>query len=324
MASPMQNASSGRGLRLASPGESLPTGPPTGAFSDSVPLPGLSTPRPATPLPQTSPRSTSRFRSPRSSRRTAAKPALSQINPIAVPGSRTCSIEGCIGRPIGWGWCERHYRRWRAHGDPLKTVKPVYDTIEDRFFAKVDKDGPLPAADTLAAGRGSCWLWTACTGSEADGYGHFRAGPTDARAHRWLYEHLYGSVPAGLHLDHLCRVRRCVNPDHLEAVPPRVNVLRGVGAAAQAARKTHCPQGHEYTPENTYREPANPRHRQCRTCILAKNKTDRRLEGPAPIVPCPICGTPFRARKSPQTQTGRQRTCSQICGQTLRSLRTAS
>ena len=82
----------------------------------------------------------------------------------------------------------------------------------DRFFVKVDANG-------------DCWEWTAYIAP--NGYGRFQIHPFVHNAHRLLYEWLVGPVPEGLELDHLCRIRHCVNPDHLEPVPHRVNVLRG-------------------------------------------------------------------------------------------------
>jgi hypothetical protein len=106
-----------------------------------------------------------------------------------------------------------------------------------RFWAKVD----LRDMD-------GCWLWTA--GTNRGGYGGFnvRNGgrPTTARAHRYAYEQLVGYIPDGLQLDHLCRNRLCVNPNHLEPVSSRTNVLRGEGLAAHNATKVRCGQGHPY------------------------------------------------------------------------------
>lgn len=94
------------------------------------------------------------------------------------------------------------------------------------FWVKVEK------TDT-------CWLWNAARFT-IGGYGQFQG----YRAHRISYELLVGPIPAGLQLDHLCRVSHCVNPAHLEPVTNRENALRGIGITAMAARKTHCTQGH--------------------------------------------------------------------------------
>lgn len=128
-------------------------------------------------------------------------------------------------------------------------------TVSDRFWAKVNKTE-------------SCWLWTAAT---AGGYGRFRVrtdkGWAMRGAHRWAYEAVRGPIPAGLVLDHLCRVRSCVNPDHLEPVTHAVNIVRGTGASARNAVKTHCPQGHEYTEENTHVVTTTAGYgRVCRAC----------------------------------------------------------
>lgn len=222
--------------------------------------------------------------------------------------------DGCK-RVVAFGMCEKHYRRWRSNGDPL-IVRTIHGDDETRFWFRVYKDGPLPGSDTLAAGRGPCWLFG--KDKPLHTYGTFKAwGSKSVRAHRFSYVLANGPVDGALHIDHLCRVPRCVNPDHLEAVPPRINALRGIGAAAQAAKRTHCPKGHEYTPENTYRPPGEEHHRQCRKCIRARNKTGAHFEGPAPILPCPECGTLFKARKN-NSKAGRQLTCSLKCGQAYR------
>jgi hypothetical protein len=83
-------------------------------------------------------------------------------------------------------------------------------------------------------------------------------------AHRISYELAFGPVPEGLSLDHLCRVTNCVRPDHLEAVPIGVNILRGSSPSALAARMTECSKGHPFDVANTIRRKNG--HRRCRTC----------------------------------------------------------
>lgn len=126
-------------------------------------------------------------------------------------------------------------------------------TEQQRFFAKVEKTT-------------SCWLWQAAL--DDDGYGVFRASNKTHRAHKWLWELVKGKVPEGLVLDHLCRVRNCVRPKHLEAVTQKVNCERAdVGGRVWRKKITHCPQGHEYTPENTYlQERGRTISRCCRAC----------------------------------------------------------
>lgn len=109
----------------------------------------------------------------------------------------------------------------------------------------------LEAAKMLALidkGDGTgCWLWR---GNVNDGYGRFeprRAGKrVSVRAHRWAYEHFVGPIPAGLHLDHLCRYRLCVNPSHLEPVTNEENNRRSESLSAHNLRKTACERGHAF------------------------------------------------------------------------------
>jgi hypothetical protein len=103
----------------------------------------------------------------------------------------------------------------------------------------------------------SCWTWTGAIRTN-DGYGKFQ----DRLAHIKNYEKARGKVPAGLELDHLCRVRSCINPAHLEAVSHAENVRRGIWGTHQKA-KTHCPRGHEYNAANTYKYKGR---RCCRAC----------------------------------------------------------
>lgn len=122
--------------------------------------------------------------------------------------------------------------------------------LPDRFWSKVQ---PCPMT--------GCWLFVGA--NDSDGYGSFKFDRVE-RAHRGAYRRLVGEIPAGLQLDHLCRVRCCVNPAHLEAVTSRENTLRGDTLPATNARASQCPAGHPYDVVNTIRKRNGGRN--CREC----------------------------------------------------------
>lgn len=111
---------------------------------------------------------------------------------------------------------------------------------------------------TLASG---CWVYPGC--KNTDGYCQVSIGGERKLIHHLTYLTFVGDIPVGCELDHLCRTRNCANFEHLEAVPHRVNVLRGTGLCAQQILRTHCPKGHEYTTENTW---VYKGKRHCRIC----------------------------------------------------------
>lgn len=162
----------------------------------------------------------------------------------------TCGADGCDRQATHRGLCPMHRYRWARYG----STEPR--TSEYWFWLKVNRDGP-----------GGCWLWTA--GMDTNGYGNFRWGGKMGKAHRYSYELHVGPIPDGLQIDHLCRVRNCVNPAHLEAVTIRENVLRSDNPCAHHARKTHCPQGHPYEGENLG---LAKNGRYCRACHRATAK----------------------------------------------------
>jgi len=134
-----------------------------------------------------------------------------------------------------------------------------YEAIDPkiRFFKRVEKTK-------------TCWNWTgAIWNTKPQPYGCFiikakyKVFSIRVKAHRYSYELFKGPIPEGLQIDHLCRNTLCVNPDHLEAVTPKVNTLRGISVSAINARKTHCLNGHLFDEKNT-RFHKNKRH--CRTC----------------------------------------------------------
>lgn len=176
-------------------------------------------------------------------------------------GTRICSVEDCGRLHYTRNFCQAHYRMWKKHGDPLFKR---WGTIEERFWAKVDKGGTA-----------ECWLWTG--GLDTHMYGSFRMPDGTTQAHKVAYEWLVAPVPHGLALDHVCHNRdascpggkaclhrRCVNPAHLEPATNAVNVRRGT-----AERVTRCKWGHEFNEQNTTIRPDGGR--ACRQCQNDRN-----------------------------------------------------
>lgn len=150
--------------------------------------------------------------------------------------------------------------------------KPSASELEDRFWTKVAKTE-------------SCWPWSA--GIHRSGYGIFSVDRKAVYAHRYSYQLHNGAIPEDLVIDHLCHGwdatcvagsrclhRRCVRPDHLEAVLFAENVHRGRTLAAENAAKTHCPKGHPYSKANTFITPEG--WRVCRTCRRAREAASRK------------------------------------------------
>lgn len=133
----------------------------------------------------------------------------------------------------------------------------------ERFWSKVDDSG----------GPDACWLWRAALTS--GGYGKFFVGAPEGwkrleSPHRIAYELCHREpIPCRLTVDHLCRVRRCVNPRHLEVVTQRENVLRGEGLPAYQARARVCIHGHPFDDANTWVWKGK---RHCRACWRRRNR----------------------------------------------------
>lgn len=126
--------------------------------------------------------------------------------------------------------------------------------------------------DKLVEKTESCWLWKGSQNSS--GYGqhgsHKRPG-AETLAHRKLYAMNYGPIPKGLQIDHLCREKLCVNPEHLEAVPPKLNLMRAPNQVTTLnARKTHCIHGHKFDKLNTRIHKSGKR--ECIQCKKERKK----------------------------------------------------
>lgn len=167
----------------------------------------------------------------------------------------TCSVTNCSGAVRAKGWCAAHYTRWKRHGDPegggssrSKVKEPCsVDSCHDpartralcnRHYLAWRRTGDAQGAGSYRKRGASleeklefgvtktpgCWFWLGATNS--DGYGRIRIEGKTKFAHRIYYEHHIGPIPDGLELDHLCRNRSCVRPEHLEPVTHKENIRR--------------------------------------------------------------------------------------------------
>lgn len=139
--------------------------------------------------------------------------------PASTP-PQVCTIEACDKWATTRGWCPKHYQRWRKYGDPLERVIP--ETVEERFWQKVEKTD-------------ECWIWRGALAG--GGYGKFTVDGRNTLAHRYSYELLVGAIPENLQIDHLCRTRACVNPEHLEPVTCAENIWRSGQSRKEEAER---------------------------------------------------------------------------------------
>ncbi len=183
----------------------------------------------------------------------------------------TCSEPDCQRFIYARAFCKKHYQRRRRNG----LLPPLKLTSEDRFWMKVNKQGPLFDGTP-------CYLWTGVT--DKYGYGFRRiAKRKTVKVHRWAYETFVAPIPEGLTIDHLCRVRNCVNTAHLEPVTLLENIERGATHRNPNRIHNQCIAGHFMDEENTYR---NGKRRFCKECQrrrtrewMRKNRASTTLQG---------------------------------------------
>jgi len=136
----------------------------------------------------------------------------------------------------------------------------MIDQLPARWHNRI-QIGPIPPGLHTP-----CWIWTGSQNGK--GYGKVSYLGQRHRTHRFSYELLVGPIPAGLQIDHLCRVRPCMNPQHLEPVTPKVNQER-----SERATKTHCIHGHPFSGDNLRVKYRNGLpERSCRACTRQRKR----------------------------------------------------
>jgi hypothetical protein len=182
-------------------------------------------------------------------------------------------------------------------------MQPQYTrAFHERFWLKVDRNGPIP---DYAPHLGPCWIWVICA---PEGYGSICHDGFKKAAHRVSWEMENGPIPTGLVLDHLCRVHRCVNPNHLEPVTHAENIRRGISITLDAYRNNVCVKGlHSLTGDNVRK--GSVRGRRCRSCErdARRSRDANRDVSSLPLVACAWCG-----QETPRLDR-RKKFCSTSC-----------
>ena len=171
-----------------------------------------------------------------------------------------CSVDDCETPKVSWSekcpYCRKHYERFKKYGDPnvcFQDRTPVEERWKNRYVVDITT---------------GCWNWT---GTVSRGYGYIRGNSTTYMAHRVAWESTNGRpIRAGYEIDHLCRNKGCVNPEHLDEVTHTVNMDR----IPKKPKGTHCKYKHELTPENTM---VKGERRSCLTCHRRRTRENMRL-----------------------------------------------
>lgn len=145
-------------------------------------------------------------------------------------------------------------------------IEKMQEALYPRFWSKVK-----------VLKKNQCWEWSSYIAP--NGYGFMSVNNKPKTAHRIAYEYANGEIPKGLWIDHKCRNRKCVNPNHLRAVTPKINAIENsVSTAAINAKKTHCPSGHEYSEDNTkikFNHRLGRPQRRCKVCEKFRKRRQR-------------------------------------------------
>lgn len=192
---------------------------------------------------------------------------------LIVRSPQSCGVPGCERPFHAKGYCSAHIGRLERYGD-LRIDVPVGGVSwQERFWAKVNKEGAL---SEYRPDLGPCWEWLAVLSEPKPmGYGRFFFGKVSRPAHQLAYELLIGPIPEGLELDHLCRVRHCVNPAHLEPVTQGENIRRGWQARAELGLRV--PRDHKaYKAEWQRKKALDPEWRARRAAKAAVYERNRR------------------------------------------------
>jgi len=159
-----------------------------------------------------------------------------------------------------------------------RRLLPSKIPIIDKFNLLINKNSGIfgESNDYLT----ECWQW--CGEILNNGYGRMTYMHSRFMAHRWSYEYFNGPIQDGMQIDHLCRVRRCVNPKHLEQVTCSENLARGNTVNAINRKKTHCIRNHEFTEINTGIDFRGDRYcRECARQKALKFRAKKKLENPS-------------------------------------------